>query len=88
MVISPASGFITAEGVDFTNIYFYTVTYHAIRASNLIAVETGKSFKGFEKSKYATGEYFAKYTEQLWEPATQKVREIFEKAGIAIPTQG
>ncbi|KXO75912.1 ribonucleoside-diphosphate reductase subunit alpha [Brucella anthropi] len=75
------------EGVDFTNIYFYTVTYHAIRASNLIAVETGKSFKGFEKSKYATGEYFDKYTDQLWEPATEKVREIFEKAGIAIPTQ-
>ena len=75
------------EGVDFTNIYFYTVTYHAIRASNLIAVETNKSFKGFEKSKYATGEYFAKYTEQLWEPATETVREIFEKAGIAIPTQ-
>jgi len=75
------------EGVDFTNIYFYTVTYHAIRASNLIAVETNKSFKGFEKSKYATGEYFDKYTEQLWEPATEKVREIFEKAGIAIPTQ-
>jgi len=75
------------EGVDFTNIYFYTVTYHAIRASNLIAVETGKSFKGFEKSKYATGEYFDKYTEQLWEPATEKVRKIFEKAGIAIPMQ-
>ena len=75
------------EGIDFTNIYFYTVTYHAIRASNLIAVETGKSFKGFEKSKYASGEYFDKYTEQLWEPATEKVREIFEKADIAIPTQ-
>jgi len=75
------------EGVDFTNIYFYTVTYHAIRASNLIAVETGKSFKGFEKSKYASGEYFDKYTEQLWEPATEKVREIFEKAGIVIPSQ-
>ncbi len=75
------------EGVDFTNIYFYTVTYHAVRASNLIAVETGKSFKGFEKSKYASGEYFDKYTEQLWEPATERVREIFDKAGIAIPTQ-
>lgn len=75
------------EGVDFTNIYFYTVTYHAIRASNQIAVEMGKSFKGFEKSKYASGEYFDKYTDQLWEPATEKVREIFEKAGIAIPTQ-
>ncbi|KAB2716063.1 class 1b ribonucleoside-diphosphate reductase subunit alpha [Brucella intermedia] len=75
------------EGVDFTNIYFYTVTYHAIRASNLIAIEAGKSFKGFEKSKYASGEYFDKYTEQLWEPATERVREIFDKAGIAIPTQ-
>ncbi|KAB2698855.1 class 1b ribonucleoside-diphosphate reductase subunit alpha [Ochrobactrum sp. Kaboul] len=75
------------EGVDFTNIYFYTVTYHALRASNRIAVEAGKSFSGFEKSKYASGEYFNKYTDQLWEPATEKVREIFEKAGIAIPTQ-
>ena len=51
------------EGIDFTNIYFYTVTYHAIRASNRIAVERGRSFKGFENSKYASGEYFDKYTE-------------------------
>ncbi|SPU63731.1 ribonucleotide-diphosphate reductase subunit alpha [Brucella melitensis] len=75
------------EGVDFTNIYFYTVAYHAVRASNRIAVETGKSFKGFEKSKYASGEYFDKYTDQAWAPATEKVRRIFEDAGIAIPTQ-
>ncbi|MFK3665928.1 class 1b ribonucleoside-diphosphate reductase subunit alpha [Ochrobactrum teleogrylli] len=75
------------EGVDFTNIYFYTVTYHALRASNRIAVEAGKSFSGFKKSKYASGEYFDKYTDQCWQPATEKVREIFEKAGIAIPTQ-
>ncbi|GAA5543977.1 MULTISPECIES: class 1b ribonucleoside-diphosphate reductase subunit alpha [Brucella] len=75
------------EGVDFTNIYFYTVTYHALRASNRIAVEAGKSFSGFKKSKYASGEYFHKYTDQCWQPATEKVREIFEKAGIAIPTQ-
>ena len=75
------------EGVDFTNIYFYTVAYHAVRASNRIAVEQGSSFKGFEKSKYATGEYFDKYTDQVWEPATDKVRQLFEDAGIAIPTQ-
>ncbi|MFD1199919.1 class 1b ribonucleoside-diphosphate reductase subunit alpha [Brucella gallinifaecis] len=75
------------EGIDFTNIYFYTVAYHAVRASNRIAIEQGRSFKGFEKSKYATGEYFDKYTDQLWEPATEKVRTIFENAGIAIPTQ-
>lgn len=75
------------EGVDFTNMYFYTVTYHAIRASNLIATEREQTFKGFEKSKYATGEYFDKYTEQEWKPATEKVAKLFEEAGIHIPTQ-
>lgn len=75
------------EGVDFTNIYFYTVAYHAIRASNAIAAEKGRSFKGFEKSKYASGEYFDKYTEQLWEPTTARVRELFAASGIHIPTQ-
>jgi ribonucleoside-diphosphate reductase alpha chain len=75
------------EGVDFTNIYFYTVTYHAVRASNLIATERGETFKGFAKSKYASGEYFDKYTEREWLPATAKVAELFEKAGIHIPTQ-
>jgi len=75
------------EGIDFTNLYFYTVTYHALRASNLIAKERGQTFAGFEKSKYATGEYFDKYTEQVWTPETEKVRELFEKAGVQIPTQ-
>ncbi|MFS2152480.1 class 1b ribonucleoside-diphosphate reductase subunit alpha [Rhizobium sp. Rhizsp42] len=75
------------EGVDFTNIYFYTVTYHAIRASNRLAVERGQSFKGFENSKYASGEYFDKYTEAEWTPATARVAELFETAGIHIPTQ-
>ncbi|MDR7142457.1 class 1b ribonucleoside-diphosphate reductase subunit alpha [Rhizobium sp. BE258] len=75
------------EGVDFTNIYFYTVTYHAIRASNRLAVERGQSFKGFENSKYASGEYFDKYTETEWKPATQTVADLFSNAGIEIPTQ-
>jgi len=75
------------EGLDFTNIYFYTVAYHAIRASNLLAQERGSSFYGFEKSKYATGEYFTKYTEQEWAPRTERVRELFAEAGVHIPTQ-
>ncbi|MGE7370320.1 class 1b ribonucleoside-diphosphate reductase subunit alpha [Neorhizobium sp. NPDC001467] len=75
------------EGIDFTNMYFYTVTYHAIRASNRLAVERGQSFKGFENSKYASGEYFDKYTEAEWTPATARVAELFETAGIHIPTQ-
>ncbi|GAB2472800.1 class 1b ribonucleoside-diphosphate reductase subunit alpha [Xylanimonas ulmi] len=75
------------EGVDFTNIYFYTVAYHAIAASNRLAIERGRAFGGFEDSKYATGEYFDKYTEQEWRPATERVARIFADAGVAIPTQ-
>ena len=75
------------EGVDFTNIYFYTVLYHALKASNKIAIERGETFAGFEKSKYASGEFFDKYTEQVWEPATEKVRKIFSDAGIRVPNQ-
>ena len=75
------------EGVDFTNIYFYTVLYHALRASNRIAVERGSHFKGFENSKYASGEFFDKYTERPWEPETEKVRQLFVDAGIRMPTQ-
>lgn len=75
------------EGLDFTNIYFYTVAYHAIRASNLLAQERKQSFYGFEDSKYATGEYFDKYVTGTWEPKTQRVRDLFAQAGIHIPTQ-
>ncbi|WP_372435069.1 class 1b ribonucleoside-diphosphate reductase subunit alpha [Actinotalea soli] len=75
------------EGIDFTNIYFYTVAYHAIRSSNLLAKERNQRFDGFEESAYATGEYFTKYTEQVWEPATERVRELFAEAGVHIPTQ-
>ena len=74
------------EGVDFTDMYFYAVTYHAIRASNLIAKERGESFVGFEKSDYANGTFFDKYTDRAWEPATQRVRELFAQAGITLPT--
>jgi len=75
------------EGVDFTNIYFYTVTYHALKASNRLAVERGQRFKGFEQSKYASGDYFDKYTQQEWKPSTPRVADLFERAGIHIPTQ-
>ncbi|MEV0028264.1 class 1b ribonucleoside-diphosphate reductase subunit alpha [Nocardia sp. NPDC050793] len=75
------------EGIDFTNIYFYTVVYHAIRASNLIAEERGSYFGGFPESKYASGEYFDKYTDQAWEPKTDRVRRLFDDAGVHIPTQ-
>ena len=73
------------EGIDFTNIYFYTVLFHALRASNKLAIERGTAFEGFADSTYASGEFFDKYTEQEWVPQTERVRELF--AGHHIPTQ-
>lgn len=75
------------EGIDFTNIYFYTVHYHVLRASNQLAIESGSAFGGFENSRYASGEYFRKYTEREWRPQTERVRELFAAANIAIPNR-
>ena len=75
------------EGIDFTNMYFYTVLFHALQASNKIAIERGETFDGFEDSKYASGEFFDKYTDAAWQPATEKVEGLFEASGVHIPTQ-
>jgi ribonucleoside-diphosphate reductase alpha chain len=75
------------EGIDFTNMYFYTVVYHAIKASNEMAKKTGNPFDNFENSKYASGEYFDKYTLSEWKPATKKVEKLFKDSKIDIPTQ-
>ncbi|MGI4896602.1 MAG: class 1b ribonucleoside-diphosphate reductase subunit alpha, partial [Janthinobacterium lividum] len=77
----------SAEGIDFTNIYFYSVLFHALRASNAIAIEQGSTFDGFERSAYADGSFFDKYTEQVWAPQTERVVQLFAAAGISIPTQ-
>jgi ribonucleoside-diphosphate reductase alpha chain len=75
------------EGIDFTNMYFYTVLYHALKASAKMAHETGSPFDNFENSKYATGEFFDKYINQEWKPATKKIEKIFKDANIDLPTQ-
>lgn len=74
------------EALDFTNIYFYTVLYHALRASNKIAREKGETFAGFEKSDYASGKFFEKYLSQKWFPKTERVIDLFNKYGIEIPS--
>lgn len=75
------------EGLDFTNLFFYTMNYHSLRASMLMAKERGQKFAGFENSEYASGVYFDKYIEKEWAPKTEKVKEIFEKNNVEIPSQ-
>ena len=75
------------ESLDFTNMYFYTILYHALKSSNETAKKTGNPFYNFENSKYATGEFFDKYTSTSWVPVTKKVAKLFKDANIEIPNQ-
>jgi ribonucleoside-diphosphate reductase alpha chain len=75
------------ESLDFTNIYFLTVLYHALKASANLAKDRGEAFEGFENSKYATGEFFDKYINEEWVPKTKKISKLFDKAKIEIPTK-
>lgn len=88
-------GYLAREGIhygspaalDFTNLYFYAVTYHALRTSNLIARERGERFAGFAASRYASGEYFDQYVNQPWQPRTPEAAALFAKASITLPSQ-
>ncbi|EPW3924398.1 class 1b ribonucleoside-diphosphate reductase subunit alpha [Enterobacter sichuanensis] len=75
------------EGLDFTNLYFYTITWHALHTSMMLARERNQRFAGFEHSRYASREYFSQYLEGDWQPKTARVRELFARAGIVLPTR-
>lgn len=75
------------ESIDLTSAYFYVILYHALRTSNLIATEKNAVFDGFWKSKYASGEFFERYTNPQFAfgPQTDKVKAIFAENNIFVP---
>jgi ribonucleoside-diphosphate reductase alpha chain len=73
------------ESIDFTNMYFMTILFNAIKASAELAQETKSPFDGFKNSKYADGSFFSKYVDEKWEPATEKVAQLFKESKIRIP---
>lgn len=73
------------EALDFCNVFFMMMNYYSLERSMEIAKERNETFKGFEKSEYANGNYFNKYIEKNFEPVTDKVKALFE--GIYIPTK-
>lgn len=83
------------ESLDFANVFFATMRYHALQASSKIAKERGETFFEFEKSDYkrAEGETTSKalknYTEGIWEtfPHTERIQKMFEEYGQWFPTQ-
>jgi len=76
-----------SDSLDFTNIYFMTIAFHALQASNMIAWERGKKFFEFEKSRYADPVYLTeKYADPSMVEPTEHTADIFDKYDIGIPT--
>jgi len=74
------------ESLDFTNVYFSIVNFWSLRESCTLAQEYGQTFKGFEDSEYASGEYFNKYFCNVLEPVTDKVKDLFDYYKVEIPS--
>jgi len=75
----------SALGREFANTFFMMLNYYSIVRSMEIAIESGETFFGFEKSTYATGEYFNKYVNNSYAPTSEKIVQLFD--GMHIPTQ-
>lgn len=80
--------YTSKEALDFANVFFALIRYHAIKTSMKLAIEKEKTFVGFEKSEYAKGiesDVLNKYYTQDFTPKTFKIKELFK--GIDVPTK-
>ncbi|MGF1709640.1 class 1b ribonucleoside-diphosphate reductase subunit alpha [Vibrio kagoshimensis] len=73
------------EAIDFTNVYFATVLFHCLTASNRLAQQKEATFHGFENSTYASGVFFDDYLETEYRPCTAKVTELLNKLKLPLP---
>lgn len=69
---------------EFVRTFFMMINYYSLKRSMEIAKERGETFKDFEQSTYATGEYFERYLTTDYAPTTPKIQALFE--GMTIPS--
>lgn len=75
------------ESIEFTDIYFMLLNYWTLLASHELALNSGETFYGFEKSGYADGSYFESYRKNIKtedQIESDVVRELFKD--ILIPS--
>lgn len=72
------------QAKEFVSIFFMMLNYYSLKASMEIAKERKETFKDFDKSEYANGNYFDKYLANDYLPKLPKVKSLFE--GMHIPT--
>jgi ribonucleoside-diphosphate reductase alpha chain len=72
------------EAKEFARTFFMMMNFYSLEKSMEIAKTRGVTFAGFERSEYATGVYFDRYTETDYRPVSEKVKKLFE--GMSIPS--
>jgi ribonucleoside-diphosphate reductase alpha chain len=63
------------DSLNFVDVFFSALNYYSLKASNKIAKDRQITFKGFEKSDYASGEYFDWYINNPIEIKSDKVKK-------------
>ena len=71
------------ESIAFTDAYFRMILFHTLTASMELSKETGSPYADFEKSRYASGEFFDDLLSENWE-VDPSIAHLFE--GIDLPT--
>ena len=72
------------QALDLINSLYSAIMYQTLKNNNKLAKNYG-SFKGFEKSEYANGNFFKQYINKSHEPTTKKAKEVLKN--VYIPTQ-
>lgn len=72
------------EARDFVRSYYAAKNFWSIEWSMFKAKESKKTFKDFDKSEYANGNFFDMYLKEDFSPKTDKVKKLFE--GVTLPT--
>lgn len=69
------------EALEFVDVYFAAVRYHALRTSMEMARGYGE-FEGFSDTGYADGTALKQYTEETIEPKSPIVKKLFGDAEL------
>ena len=70
------------ESIAFTDAYFRMILFHTLTASMELSKETGSPYADFEKSRYASGEFFDDLIAENWE-VDPSVAHLF--GGMSLP---
>lgn len=65
------------ESLEITSVIFSLMNYWSLVASVEETIKRNETFVDFDKSKYATGEYFEKYLNNDYAPKSEKVKKLF-----------